>query len=153
LFYTSEWLLPLIAMEQTETANGEDYLPKHFATPVQDMAKSDRRQVNGYGKGGANSIPYFQPQVSSNGSSNSDMTLGNMQSLRMPNSKHDQSQPDTGIISPVSQNGLSDDDYCTDAGKNRMSGSGPPVVYPWMKRIHVSHGTLQRSYKYNFVHT
>lgn len=144
-------------LDQANVSVDDEFLAKTYGPMVHDITKGARTSaMNGYNNPASSSVPsggksnpvsmsYYHPN--NGGSSSPELAMQSLHGMRGVHTSTDAAQNgriptplSTNINSPTSQNGISEEEFGSDGINSRGSDSTPPVVYPWMKRIHVSHG-------------
>ena len=118
---------------------------RNFISNSHGLVKSDPPHFNGLNPLEPNPMPFYHTPVPSNGhTSPSNVNIGRTpldDKEDLHNGQMSQMQPG-GFNCPSPQTPGGKKNFGPDGAAEGQGNGGQNVVYPWMKRIHVSHGEL-----------
>ena len=138
-------------LDQPSHSEGElDYHNRGFLPSTHALIKPDQpHHFGALNQLDPNPMPFYGAHnpVVSNGHTSPEMNPPNLNAVRGPIDDKDELQngslgqvPAPGFNCPSPTNPSGKKNFMPDVSGDSHGNSGPAVVYPWMKRIHVSHG-------------
>ena len=128
-----------------------DYHNRRFLSNAHGLIKSDQTHFNGLNSIDPNSTSFYsnQNQVVTNGHASPDVNSTSINGVRI--SLDDKDEIQNGQLGQISAASFNCPSPQTPGGKKSFipdgapegQGNSGPAVYPWMKRIHVSHGEFK----------
>lgn len=129
-----------------QPSNNESELDFHnrgFLSNPHGLIKSDHSHFNGMTPVDPTPVSFYSShsQVLSNGHTSPELNVATVNGVQIPLDDKDEMQ--NGQLGPISGAPFNCPSPQTPGGKKSFvegQGNSAPAVYPWMKRIHVSHG-------------
>ena len=143
-------------LDQQSTTEGElDFHNRGFLPGTHALIKPDQPHFGALSSMEPNPMSFYSAHnpVVSNGHTSPEMSAPNLNAVRGP--LDEKEEIPNGVIGQVPAPGFNCPSPTTPGGKKSFlpdvagdshGSSGPAVVYPWMKRIHVSHGEFNLSF-------